>query len=54
MSKLMEMESNILAQAAQLLGTQITSLVTLQENIEVDYSYLLKQILASRQPQART
>ena len=48
MSKLVEMESNILAQAAELLGTQITSLVTLQENIEVDYTYLMKQILAGR------
>ena len=48
MSKLVEMESNILAQAAELLGTQITSLVTLQENIEVDYTYLMKQILAGK------
>jgi hypothetical protein len=48
MSKLVEMESNILAQAAQLMGTQITSLVALQENIEVDYSYLVRQILADR------
>lgn len=48
MSKLFETESNILARATQLLGTQVTSLVTLQENIEVDYAYLVKQILAAR------
>ena len=48
MSKLVEMESNILTQATQLFGNQISGLVALQENIEVDYSYLVRQILAAR------
>jgi hypothetical protein len=52
MSKLVEMESNILAQAAQLMGSQITGLVALQENIEVDYAYLIKQALAAKRAPA--
>jgi len=53
MSKLVEMESNILARASQLLGTQMTSLIALQENIEVDYSYLVKQLLAAGQEKSQ-
>jgi len=48
MSKLFEMEANILAQATQILGRQLTSLVALQENVEVDYSYLINELLATR------
>lgn len=48
LSKLVEMESNIIAQAAQLMGSQITSLVALQENVEVDYSHLIKQRLSEK------
>jgi hypothetical protein len=48
MSKLFEMEANILAQATQILGRQVTSLVALQENLEVDYAYLINQILAAQ------
>lgn len=48
MSKLFEMEANIFARATQILGGQITSLVALQENLEVDYSYLINEILAAR------
>jgi hypothetical protein len=48
MSKLFEMEANILAQATQILGRQVTSLVALQENVEVDYSYLINELLATR------
>ncbi len=48
MSKLFEMEANILAQATHILGRQVTSLVALQENFEVDYSYLINELLAAR------
>jgi hypothetical protein len=52
MSKLFEMEANILAQATQILGRQVTSLVALQENFEVDYAYLINELLAARRRQA--
>jgi hypothetical protein len=48
MSKLFEMEANILAQATQILGRQVTSLVALQENFEVDFTYLVHELLAAR------
>lgn len=52
MSKLFEMQSNMLASAAQLLGSQVTGLAALQENIGADYSTLISQILAARQDQS--
>ncbi len=39
MSKLVEREMNTLAQMGQILGNQMTDLVGLQENVEVDYFY---------------
>ena len=45
MSKLVERECNSVAQAVQLMGAQATSLVGLQENIEVDYSYWVNEKL---------
>jgi hypothetical protein len=45
MSKLVERETNIFAQMGQLLGSQITDWMGLQENIEVNYAYWLKQKL---------
>ena len=45
MSKLVEREGNIGAQLTQLVGNQITGLVGLQENIEVDYSYWISEKL---------
>ena len=50
MSKLFEMEANILAQATQIAGRQLTSLVALQENFEVDYAHLMNELLAARRP----
>lgn len=47
LSKLFELEANILAQATQILGRQMTGLVALQENFEVDYSYLVNELLAA-------
>jgi hypothetical protein len=37
MSKLAERESNIACRLAQMIGSQIQDLVTLQENVEVNY-----------------
>ena len=45
MSKLVERECNSVAQLAQLIGAQATSLVGLQENIEVGYSYWVNEKL---------
>lgn len=45
MSKLAEHETNIVCQATQMLGSQLSDLVSLQENIEVNYAYWLKQTL---------
>jgi len=43
MSKLVEQQCNLVAQWGQLLGTQATNLMGLQENIEVDYGYWLSE-----------
>ena len=48
MAKFAERESNIMAQYSQLLGAQASSLIGLEENIEVAYSYWVHQKLASR------
>jgi hypothetical protein len=45
MSKLVEQQCNLVAQFGQLLSQQATSLVGLQENIEVDYGYWVSQKL---------
>lgn len=39
MSKLVEQQCNLVAQWGQLLSTQATNLMGLQENVEVDYGY---------------
>ena len=43
LSKVVEQQCNLLMQFNQLLSNQAVSLMTLQENIEVDYSYWLSQ-----------
>jgi len=48
MAKLAERECNISAQLVSLLGAQATSLVGLQENIEVDYFYWVQQRLDAK------
>jgi hypothetical protein len=53
MSKLVERESNIGVQFGQLLGAQLTDLVGLQENIEVDYSYWINGKLAEKRRTSR-
>jgi hypothetical protein len=45
MSKLVEKQCNLLSQCGQLLSSQLTNLVTLAENINVDYSYWVRQKL---------
>jgi hypothetical protein len=45
MSKLAEREGNIFGQAAQILCSQATDLVGLQENIAVDYGYWVSEKL---------
>lgn len=45
MSKLAEREANIVSQMTQLLGSQMSDLVNLQENIEINYAYWLSQKL---------
>jgi hypothetical protein len=50
MSKLAEKESNILCQFAQMIGTHMRDLVTLQENVEVNYAYWLTQKLENEAP----
>lgn len=48
LAKLSEREANIVNQATQLLGSQVTDLIVLQENIEVSYAYWLSQKLAKK------
>ncbi len=48
MSKLAEREGNIVAQVTQILSSQATDLVGLQENIDVDYSYWINQKLSDK------
>lgn len=43
MSKLIEQQCNLVGQWGQLLGTQATNLMGLQENIEVDYGYWVSE-----------
>jgi len=45
MSKLVEKQYNLVAQWNQLLGSQATNLMGLEENIEVDYGYWASQKL---------
>lgn len=45
MSKLVEKQCNLMTQWGQLLGNQVTNLMGLQENIEVDYAYWASQKL---------
>lgn len=45
MSKLAEKQSNLVSQWALLLTSQATSLVTLMENVHVDYGYWASQKL---------
>jgi len=51
-SKLVERECNIGAQLTQLIGSQITDLVTLEENFEIDFSYWVAQALAEKRKDA--
>jgi hypothetical protein len=44
-SKLAEKQANSIAQVTQLLGSQMTDLATLLENIEVNYAYWVDQKL---------
>lgn len=44
-SRLMEMECNVLLRAGQLAGNQLVNLASLQENIEVNYGYWLSRQL---------
>jgi len=48
MAKFADRESNIAAQWSQLLGTQAASLIGLEENLEVAYSYWLSEKLAAK------
>lgn len=45
MSKLVEKQCNLMMQWSQLLSSQATNLMGLQENIEVDYGYWASQKL---------
>lgn len=45
MSKLVEKQYNLVAQWQQLIGSQATNLMGLEENIEVDYGYWASQKL---------
>jgi hypothetical protein len=47
MSKFVEQEFDLLAQLGHLLSDQATDLVTLQENIDVDYGYWVNEKLKS-------
>jgi hypothetical protein len=44
-SKIAEKETNIAGQLTAMIGSQITDLVTLQENVEVNYAYWIQQKL---------
>ncbi len=48
MAKLVERDGNITAQFTQLLGNQVTDLVGLAENIQVDYAYWINEKLNAR------
>lgn len=45
MSKLVEKQSNLMSQSAELLASQATDFVALLENIDVDYGYWASQKL---------
>jgi hypothetical protein len=48
MSKFVEREGNIFAQAVSQLGAQATDFAGLLENIDVDYGYWLQEKLAAK------
>lgn len=52
MSKFVERECNILAQAMALMMKQVTDISGLQENIEVDYAYWVSEKLAEKRQAA--
>lgn len=52
MSKLVEKQSNLLSQSADLMTSQATSFVALLENIDVDYGYWASQKLRPAADQA--
>ncbi|HSV48186.1 MAG TPA: hypothetical protein VLJ58_20515 [Ramlibacter sp.] len=54
MSEHAEQQYNLMAQAGDLLKTQATDLLSLQENIEVDYGYWVAQKLRSAGAASRT
>ncbi|WP_051320522.1 hypothetical protein [Cupriavidus sp. amp6] len=47
-SKLVEQEFDLLARFVLLLSDQMLDLVTLQENVEVNSSYWVQQVLAAK------
>lgn len=52
MSKLLEKQSNLMSQSAELVTSQTTNFVALLENIDVDYGYWVSQKLSADADQA--